>query len=645
MKCHYREIRLSRVRSRPINKHTIYRKQATITSGWASMSEEVARTRSTTPTDVPGPRAREFTLDLPRIPSIEFPLKVSQSQESIEKVINMCGGLPKVRRALAAHSDSSHDLELRLNDGSEEDGRPQFFNEHPIIGKRVQQRDEAIVLKISMPRGTMERNDGDVRKALASLPASKVKAVPVAILHNTVRFREMSDFQVRLDNNPSAKEFNDSFGTLNWEKFKKFVETIPDYDDKPFENIGKVVFDRASVCPSSDFQLPPIPRFSMVGLPFIYKYRSNPYATKTASGESKVVGTYIKNYQQFVHDFSPSVSVPLTPHPELVKQYELAKKTKVYPGSKSDSKFYEKLEQCLPILTELFNRRHVWIKRHIDGIIPQDLHVVLKIALSLVSYRFTKGPWRNTYIKLGVDPRSSNEYAKYQTEYFKIERRLLRNTAVRKNVPDPPERFYRTNTPNDIDSRFRFDGKQIPWYLMLQIDLLTDEPNIKEVFQNAVYLDTPKELTGWFSELDLTKIRKIVKYELGCMVQGNYEFNEHKLKYFKVMLYVKETLSSKDGDGDVHMTDEKEDAEDEDEDNGVETGELDETVLQADEEDEDEIPMHRALTQPEGSEDSDEFSIKTASFKEIVERIARSDPETADYLAKDLDGFVLETQI
>ncbi|AET38929.1 transcription factor TFIIIC subunit TFC1 Ecym_3444 [Eremothecium cymbalariae DBVPG len=610
------------------------------------MSEEITRTRSTTPTDIPGPYAKEFTLDLPRIPSLELPLKVSPAQESIEKAIKMCGGLQNVKASISSHSDADYDLEMYLNEGKNQDGSKVFFNEHPIIGKRVPQRDESVIMKITLPKGTLYKSQGDIRKAIASVCPSQMKAVPVAIIDNTVKFREMSDFQVRLDNVPSANDFKNSFGTLNWDNFKEYVKNIPDYDTRPFENMNNVVLDRSVKCPSSEFQLPPIPRFSMVSLPFIYKYNSNPYAMKTSTGESRVLGTYIKNYQQFVHDFSADTKIPETPHPELVKQYELAKKTKVYPGSKNDSKFYEKLEQCLLILTKLFETRHVWIKRHIDGIISQDLHSVLKIALALVSYRFTKGPWRNTYIKLGMDPRSSNIYAKYQTEYFKIEGKLLRNPAVRRNVPNPPEKFFQTDTPNDVDSRFRFNGKQIPWYLMLQIDLLIDEPNIKEIYDKAQYLETPSELTGWFTELDLAKIRKIVKYELGCMVQGNYEFNEHKLKYFKVMLYVKESFLNKDVD-DATNVDELYSAknDDDDDDNGVETGEIDDAVLEAEEEEDDEMVNQKPYSTIDGSEDQDDFNMKTATFKDIIDRIEKHDPDTAKYLSKKLDGFVQETEL
>lgn len=607
--------------------------------------------------------AKEYTLDIPRIPSVEFPLCISRSQKSVRRAIDMCGGIDTIKEALNERgetSDSQKGLELYLNEGRNGGGSESYFNEHPIIGKRVPYRDESIILKLQMPKGTLQKFGGNVQKALASLNSRDVRVNPVAIVNNTIKFREMSDFQIRLDNTPSANEFKESFSTLDWNNFKKYVKSVPDNDSRPFENIANLAIDRNPIISSSDFQLPPPPRLSMVSFPLLYKYKANPFATKKSNGVSEVKGTYIKNYQQFVHDMGDDAKIPLKPHELLVMDYECAKKTGVWPGTKKESKFFEFLTKCLQSLNELFSRRPIWVKRHIDGIIDKEIHHTLKIALALVSYRFTMGPWRNTYIKFGLDPRSSSEYAKYQTEYFKIERKLLRSPMVSKNIPKPPPLIFTSDVPGAIDSHFRFNGKQIPWYLMLQIDLLTEEPNIAEVFIKLEYLPKANELTGWFRELDLAKIRKIVKYELGCMVQGNFKFNEYKLKYFRTMLYVKESMmKDQDGDGDVEMDKNEQDLdkpaentnlhegeEDDDDDNGVATGEADDVVLEAEEADDDDNV--RVDVNPEEDEDEDNvdsFDVKSASFQEIIDQITKSDPNRAQILQKELNGFVNEVKL
>lgn len=611
--------------------------------------------------------AREHTLDLPQIPSVEFPLNISTKQQSIIRAIDMCGGIDKVKAVFASSDNNNSNgssvvtekgLELFLNKlprdttyEDEEEENVKFFNEHPIIGKRVPYRDDSIVLKITMPKGTMEANGGNVLAALKSLPSEDdYCAEPVAIINNTVKFREMSDFQYVLDNVPAAKEFERSFGSLDWDNFKKFVDSVPDNDSRPFENISNIIIDRSVKSPNSDFQLPPPPRLSMVGYPLLYKYKGNPFAVKKENGINEVKGSYIKNYQLFVHDMNDEVKIPESPAEELKEAYEKAKKDGVYPGTKKDSKFYECLEECLGILRKKFDERPIWVKRHLDGIVPKNIHHTIKVALALLSYRFTMGPWRNTYIKFGVDPRVSSEYAKYQTEYFKIERRLLASPTVRKNVPKAPPLVFESDTPGEIDSRFKFDGTRIPWYLMLQIDLLIQEPNIAEVFEKVEYLNKPNEVTGWFTELDLAKIRRIVKYELGCMVQGKYDFNVYKLKYYKSMLFFKESMmtqkeGSVDTDGDVNMRDGDNNGEqitaEEEEDNGVEAGEEDDSVR---EHEETESYSRIQSTEPKDLSDEeveeDNFDIKTAAFKDVIDRIKQSDPETAKTLSKKLEGLV-----
>lgn len=617
--------------------------------------------------------AKEHTLDIPRIPSVEFPLHISAKPESIKKAVNMCGGITQIKEMLKKNTDPDIEnyLELYLNkqENKKIESNGNFFNEHPIVGKPVPFRDNSVVLKVVMPKGTMKKYNNNVRRSLASLDGKDYKVTPVAVVDNTIKFREMSDFQYRLDNVPAANEYISGFGSLEWSKVKPLVESIPDNDTMPQENISNLIFNRSLKSPSSDYQLPPPPRLSMIGFPHLYKYKKNPLAIKKANGASEVKGSYIKNYQLFLHTLDDAM-IPTEPHPNLQKDYNVAKKDKVYPGTKKSSKFYESLEECLELLEKLFAKRPIWIKRHLDGIIPKRIHHTLKIALALVTYRFAMGPWRNTYIKFGCDPRSSCEYAKYQTEYFKIERKLLSSATVRKNIPKLKEVVFESNVPGDIDTRFRFDGNQIPWYLMLQIDLLVYESNVAEIFENIEYLDKPNEITGWFSELDLVRMRRIVKYELGCLAQGNHEFNKYKLKYFKSMQYVKESLindneveknNSIDADGDVDMdsgikqeTDtisvkestteqEKEaamNADYEDDDNGIITGEADEDALVAEESDSNENIHIDDAIEDEMSQAKNNFDLSSASFQDIIARIKETDPYTAEQLQAELEGFV-----
>lgn len=629
-----------------------------------------------------GPIAKEYTLDIPRIPSLELPLNVSTNHSSVQKAIDMCGGINKIKTAFKEDGplDSQQGLEMYLNHGD-----PSFFNEHPLVGKKVPYRDDSIILKITVPKGTLAQNNGNVVQSLKSLDEKDYKVTPVAIVNNTIKFRELSDFQVRLDNSSSAKEFETKFNSLNWQGLQEYVESIPENDTTPFENINKVVLNRNLKSPNTDYQLPPPPKFSMIGLPHLYKYKGNPLAKMKSNGVTEVKASYIKNYQIILHGFDARVIIPTKPQTEALECYEQAKRDGVYPGTKKESQFYESLEECLTLLNQFFEQRPIWIKRHLDGLIPKRIHHTMRIALALLSYRFVMGPWRNTYIKFGIDPRESSIYAQYQTEYFKIERRLVNSPLGKKNIPKIPSLIFESNIPSGIDSRFRFDGTHIPWYLMLQIDILIDEPNIREVYDKVEYLEKPNELTGWFKELDLVKMRRIMKYELGCLVQGNHNFNQYRLKYYKSIrtinepkpkdLNTKDKSNGEDAEGDIDMEEDdervnkqvNEDDEDEDEDeeeggedddNGIISDEADETVLEAEEAENeshirvgnDKVEIRDTHMDPNKtlgitSDINNSVDYKDATFGDIIERIAKLDPTGAELLESELEGFVHESRL
>ena len=65
--------------------------------------------------------------------------------------------------------ESQHGLQLYLNDDTDSDGSKRYFNEHPVIGKRVPFRDESVILKVTMPKGTLSKNNNSVKDSIKSL--------------------------------------------------------------------------------------------------------------------------------------------------------------------------------------------------------------------------------------------------------------------------------------------------------------------------------------------------------------------------------------------------------------------------------------------------------------------------------------------
>jgi general transcription factor 3C polypeptide 5 (transcription factor C subunit 1) len=77
--------------------------------------------------------------------------------------------------------------------------------------------------------------------------------------------------------------------------------------------------------------------------------------------------------------------------------------------------------ECVEKLKDLFDKRPIWTRRGLRNAMTPRLRNALKYVYPQVSYYWRSGPWRDTCVKFGVDPRSSKDYAIYQVVAFKME--------------------------------------------------------------------------------------------------------------------------------------------------------------------------------------------------------------------------------
>lgn len=70
-------------------------------------------------------------------------------------------------------------------------------------------------------------------------------------------------------------------------------------------------------------------------------------------------------------------------------------------------------------LKELFKQRPIWIRRGLVKSIDESQYNVkiIKYAIPHVAYTWKAGPWRDCYVRFGVDPRTNIAYADYQAIY------------------------------------------------------------------------------------------------------------------------------------------------------------------------------------------------------------------------------------
>jgi general transcription factor 3C polypeptide 5 (transcription factor C subunit 1) len=95
------------------------------------------------------------------------------------------------------------------------------------------------------------------------------------------------------------------------------------------------------------------------------------------------------------------------------------------PEKPSDVPPYERLDamhkECVDALRILFEKRPIWTRRALYNNFPKRLQTMVRFTMAHVAYMWRAGPWRDTCVAYGVDPRTDPKYRKYQSVFFQIE--------------------------------------------------------------------------------------------------------------------------------------------------------------------------------------------------------------------------------
>lgn len=76
---------------------------------------------------------------------------------------------------------------------------------------------------------------------------------------------------------------------------------------------------------------------------------------------------------------------------------------------------------CIQRLEALFSERPIWTRRALVNNFPPHLHPMIRFSMVHVAYMWRAGPWRDTCVAYGVDPRKDPKYRKYQSLFFQFE--------------------------------------------------------------------------------------------------------------------------------------------------------------------------------------------------------------------------------
>lgn len=506
--------------------------------------------------------AKEHSLDIPHIACIEFPMKV----KNVEKAFEMVGGKESISKSCL--DEEANPLELRLTND---------IYHHPI-GSKVN-HNEQVLVKISIPKKEYLANDRNIQKTIKELQNDHKKPVhvtPVAIINKTFRFRGLSDFQYQTANSKFVQKINDSIHSLNYENIKN-LQFKQDSEPWEYEDVENELFD-----------LPPVPRFSSIPLPFQYNYKKNA-ATIVKEGKITVKNKHIKLHSIII---KWNDEVPQGPSADLINQLEIFEKN-------SDvNPFFKDILTVIGIVKKLFEIKPIWIRKHLDALLPVHLKPNLKYALPQLAYTYSKGPWRQSYIKYGIDPKSSNIYAKYQTESFRVP-----------NFSKKIDKGFVSEVPNGVSNVFIFNGEDLPMSLSFQIENLQDI-QVTELLNKSTFREECDFNDGWYDSLTMLKLRRLMRYKLKHLVDGT-RTDETKIHH----ILNNTTIQEKEDDMEAEDGDDNEEAED------------------VDDEDENDDDI-----------DDEEFDAILASYKDILAQLHKNNPQGADQLEK-LAGLIKQNNL
>ncbi|KAF5393822.1 hypothetical protein D9757_000196 [Collybiopsis confluens] len=489
--------------------------------------------------------AQAHTLPQVQFYSVEYPGYVQPA--SVPQAIRNIGG-PSLETAFKRGTSKSETaVELRF------DPNDPFV--HPVPGEVT--ANNSILLKIT--RRKKKKDSATAAKEHKEI-IGDFKAEAVGVLHKTVRFRSMVDFQYQ-------PEVQDPLSQLRTALDRMDVQAITAYRVSPEKEDYRIpqpetVSQSATpdepaviaIAPElanqsssstvdsheqkfrSNLRLFPPPIFSRQNIAQTYNFKGNPASmistvVNEETGEEKrrlINRMRWKGYGPATIAFSDT-QVPDQP-PANVEAVR----------SQVDKKIFQRLQ-------ELFTERPVWTRaslfNQVSAAVSREIHNS-KVILPLVCYVFHDGPWRDTLVRLGYDPRKDPEGRFYQRLYFRnanhpisrpsvTTRRQERTTAVTAAASEPGE---------EVRTSHIFDGLNLSKETAaFQLCDITD-PMLKEMIENPDDVrDVCDERDGWFTTHALERIKAILRLKFFSLLDGRPASEEE----CEAVLQQAETDSSK----------------------------------------------------------------------------------------------------
>ncbi|PCH41610.1 hypothetical protein WOLCODRAFT_17227 [Wolfiporia cocos MD-104 SS10] len=447
--------------------------------------------------------------------SVEYPGYVQPT--SVPLAVERLGGQQCVEGAFRR---SGAALELHL--------RPGNPYAHPVPGEVVPTNN--ILLRVVKRR--RKRRDGDTGgNGDGSVGEYTVQAV--GVVSKTARFRSMADYQFQPSmSDPVAKlrsamDDMDVEGIINY----KIPPEMEDYlvpEDPAAMDID--IDPQLTGAPAegqkmkSNLRLFPPPIFSRQNVPQNYNYKANTASIVTTvvdeeTGEEK---KRLINRMRW-KGFGP-VSITFAEEKVPDKPFQTVEEQR----PNADKKLLKRLQ-------ELFEERPIWTRAAIfNQFSPFEVREIInsKYLLPLVSYVFQDGPWRDTQIRLGYDPRKDRNARFYQRLYFRnANHPIVRPSVVSKRQDVRTElaqnRGVDTSGREEDRRSHIFDGvtvtKETAAFQLCDIH----DPMLKEMIADEEDLrETCNERDGWYSTHAFERIKVVLRHKFFALLSGHVATRE-----------------------------------------------------------------------------------------------------------------------
>ncbi|KZT13135.1 uncharacterized protein LAESUDRAFT_754139 [Laetiporus sulphureus 93-53] len=470
---------------------------------------------------VPAPEttpAPERPLPATHFYSIEYPGYVKPT--SVPLAVERLGGQQSIETAFKRAAGKTETLlELHL--------RPGNPFAHPVPGDVAPTNN--ILLKVVKRK--RRRREGEVGAeedgVVGEYTVEATGAIP-----KTARFRSMADFQFQPDMNDPVAKLRTAMDTMDVEGILSY-RIPPETEDYVIpEDISSMDIDprlteaskEGSAVPKmkSNLRLFPPPLFSRQSIPQNYNYKSNPASIVTTvideeTGEEKkrlINRMRWKGFGPISISFTDK-GVPDKPSPSVEEQRD-----------KADQELLKRLQQ-------LFEQRPIWTRAAIyNQFLPFEVREIInsKFLLPLVSYVFQDGPWRDTQIRFGYDPREDREARFYQRLYFRnVNHPIVRPSVVSKRQEVRVESAQnRTGEVREEDRRSHiFDGITITGETAAFQLCDIHDPMLKEMIADEEDLrDTCNERDGWYSTHAFERIKTVLRHKFFSLLGGHIATRE-----------------------------------------------------------------------------------------------------------------------